>query len=93
MEAHKERMVIELKELDEKITKLSQFILKEDFSASSRIPDEETTFLVDQITAMEEYIVVLLKRITLSFTTYEYTSSGIEDIMNKYAIIYIKRFV
>lgn len=93
MEAYKERMVIELKDLDDKITKLSQFIFKEDFSSSTRLTSEETTLLVDQLTTMEEYIIVLLKRITLSFSDYEYNTSGIQDIMDKYRIGFIKRFV
>lgn len=93
MEAHKERMVIELKELDEKITKLSQFILKEEFSDSSRLTGEETSLLVDQLTTMEEYIIVLLRRITIDFSDYEYNTSGIQEIMDKYRIGFIKRFV
>ena len=93
MEAHKERMVIELKELDEKITKLSQFILKEEFSDSSKLTGEETSLLVDQLTTMEEYIIVLLRRITISFSDYEYNTSGIQEIMDKYRIGFIKRFV
>lgn len=95
MEAYKERMVIELKELDDKITKLSQFIMREDSATSvgNKVSAEEVSLLVDQLTAMEEYIVILLKRIRLSFTTYDYASNNIEDIMNKYSVKYIKRFV
>lgn len=93
MEAYKERMVIELKELDDKITKLSQFILKDEFSSSSKLTGEQTSLLVDQLSTMEEYIIVLLRRISIEFSDFEYNTSGIQEVMDKYRIGFIKRFV
>lgn len=92
MEGYKERMLIELRELDDKICKLSQFVLRES-SGVGLLTDDDIMLLVDQMTAMEEYIVILLRRIKLKFNEQEYEDSGVKEILDRYLTAYIKRFV
>jgi len=60
MEAYQERVVLEKKELDDKISKLSPFIGSEKFSS---VKEEEANRLRNQLSIMIDYSNILGERI------------------------------
>jgi hypothetical protein len=62
MQPHEERVVIEKRELDEKLAKLKAFCF-DSGTAFSKLPPEDRDLLEDQFTAMQRYSAILGKRI------------------------------
>jgi hypothetical protein len=62
MEAHQQRVVAEKAELNEKLTKLSEFIEMSPIFAG--LPDDERERLVRQKSCMQEYSEILGERIS-----------------------------
>lgn len=62
MLAHEERVVVEQNELNDKISKLSEFIKSDFFST---LDTENKNLLTEQLEIMQKYSDVLIKRINL----------------------------
>ena len=60
MEAYQDRVVLEKKELDDKISKLSLFIISEKFSS---VKEDEANRLRNQLSIMIDYSNILGERI------------------------------
>jgi hypothetical protein len=63
MQAHEKRVVIEKRELDEKLSKLKAFCFDPRSPTFDKLPPEDRDLLEDQYTAMETYSRILGKRI------------------------------
>ena len=63
MQPHEERVVVEKRELDEKLKKLKAFCFEPGNKIFSSLPPEDRDLLEDQYTAMTRYSEILAKRI------------------------------
>lgn len=63
MQPHEERVVIEKRELDERISKLKAFCFDPGSSIFKGLPPADRDLLEDQYTAMKMYSKILGKRI------------------------------
>lgn len=61
-ETQKDRMIIEVNELEDKISKLSTFLDTEKFNS---LPDEHQSLLIKQDTVMKSYRDILRRRLEL----------------------------
>jgi crAss001_48 related protein len=63
MQPHQERVIVEKKELDEKLAKLKEFCFGSNTKVFASLSPEERDRLEDQYTAMKQYSDILGKRI------------------------------
>lgn len=63
METYQLRVIKEKKALDEKIKKLTAFILAEKVTSGKKVPEAEMALLGKQLIAMNEYSDILAERI------------------------------
>lgn len=63
MQPHEERVLIEKRELDEKLAKLKAFCFGDNNATFSGLHPIDRDLLEDQYTAMEQYSNILAKRI------------------------------
>lgn len=63
MQPHEERVVVEKRELDQKLAKLKAFCFDPGSPVFKALPPVERDLLEDQYTAMEQYSTILSKRI------------------------------